>query len=78
MCDLSLFVTVCIAQTDILALSCFSYSSGDPTDASDIAVVLARHWNTIDINRVPEDIERFIQVYPQSQPAWGAVRARYS
>ncbi|KAF8316617.1 hypothetical protein DL93DRAFT_746426 [Clavulina sp. PMI_390] len=51
--------------------------SADPVDATDIVYVLARHWNTIDINRIPEDIERFVQAYPQAADAWSAVRARY-
>lgn len=39
--------------------------------------VLARHWKSIDINRIPEDIERFVQTYPQAAEAWNALRARY-
>lgn len=39
--------------------------------------VLARHWNSIDLNRVPEDIERFVQVYPQAAEAWRLLRSRY-
>jgi len=49
----------------------------DLTDATDIMFVLARHWKCIDINRIPEDIERFVQVYPQAADAWNALRARY-
>jgi hypothetical protein len=47
------------------------------TDATDIAFVLARYWSTIDINRVPEDIERYVVQYPQAQEAWQALQARY-
>jgi hypothetical protein len=54
-----------------------SRSGADPTDATDIIFALAGHWNSIDINRIPEDVERFIQVYPQAADAWNALRARY-
>ena len=52
-------------------------SSAEADDATDIAYVLARHWSRVDINRIPDDLERFVQTYPQSAPAWEALRERY-
>ncbi|KAF8329420.1 uncharacterized protein EI90DRAFT_1391998 [Cantharellus anzutake] len=51
--------------------------SAQAEDATDIAYVLARYWSVIDINRIPDDMERFVQTYPQSAPSWQALQARY-
>jgi len=49
----------------------------DPADATDIIFVLARYWNSVDLNRIPDDIERFVQEFPQAAGPWNALRARY-
>ncbi|KAF9515127.1 hypothetical protein BS47DRAFT_1294320 [Hydnum rufescens UP504] len=51
--------------------------SAQSSDATDIAFVLTSYWSSLDINRIPEDIERFIQQYPQYAASWDALRARY-
>ncbi|KAI0030236.1 hypothetical protein K488DRAFT_79723 [Vararia minispora EC-137] len=51
---------------------------GSERDAQDIAFVISRYWNTIDINRIPEqDMERFVDAVPIAAPAWVALKRRY-
>ncbi|KJA26846.1 hypothetical protein HYPSUDRAFT_132377 [Hypholoma sublateritium FD-334 SS-4] len=51
---------------------------GAERDAQDIAYVLVRFWNRVDINRVPEaDMALFVARNPTAAPAWAAVRRKY-
>ncbi|KZV73938.1 hypothetical protein PENSPDRAFT_674402 [Peniophora sp. CONT] len=52
---------------------------GTERDARDIVFVLNKYWNTLDINRIPEnDMERFVEVVPVADQAWTALKRRYS
>lgn len=52
---------------------------GSERDARDIVFVLNKYWNTLDINRIPEnDMERFVEVVPVAERAWIALKRRYS
>ena len=62
---------------DILLTPSF-VSRGSDRDAHDIAFVLSRYWNTIDINRIPEhDMDRFAEMVTVAAPAWTALKRKY-
>ncbi|EIN09024.1 hypothetical protein PUNSTDRAFT_68258 [Punctularia strigosozonata HHB-11173 SS5] len=47
-------------------------------DASDISFVLARYWNQVDLNRIPEqDMRDFIRVHKDAASAWAAIKRKY-
>jgi len=47
-------------------------------DAEDIAYVISRYWNRIDINRIPEqDMNVFVARNSASQPWWLALKRKY-
>ena len=47
-------------------------------DAQDITWALTQYWQTVDINRIPEqDMERFVLQNPAALPAWTALKNRY-
>ncbi|KAI0316088.1 hypothetical protein OF83DRAFT_291044 [Amylostereum chailletii] len=51
---------------------------GSERDAHDIAFIISRYWNTIDINRIPEqDMDRFAEVVVAAAPAWAALKRKY-
>ncbi|KAJ7199243.1 hypothetical protein GGX14DRAFT_662505 [Mycena pura] len=51
---------------------------GEERDAADIVYMLARYWNRVDINRIPEqDMHIFVSHNTVVGPAWGAVRRKY-
>ncbi|KAH8116050.1 hypothetical protein DFH11DRAFT_1725584 [Phellopilus nigrolimitatus] len=48
-------------------------------DVQDVMWVLGRYWQSIDINRIPEqDMERFVLQHPDAAPAWAAIKDRFS
>ncbi|KAI5121121.1 hypothetical protein M0805_002793 [Coniferiporia weirii] len=48
-------------------------------DAQDILWVLARYWQSVDINRIPEqDMDRFVLQYPGAALAWTAIKGRFN
>ncbi|EJD05507.1 uncharacterized protein FOMMEDRAFT_118610 [Fomitiporia mediterranea MF3/22] len=48
-------------------------------DVQDIIWVLAHYWQSVDINRIPEqDMERFVIQYPSAAVAWTAIKDRFS
>lgn len=48
-------------------------------DAQDIIWVLGRYWQSVDINRIPEqDMDRFVEQYADAAAAWAAIRARFA
>ncbi|KAI0257712.1 hypothetical protein BC834DRAFT_558746 [Gloeopeniophorella convolvens] len=51
---------------------------GSERDAQDIAFIISRYWNTVDINRIPEhDMDRFVEVVGAAAPGWAAIRRKY-
>ncbi|KAI0062702.1 hypothetical protein BV25DRAFT_1915841 [Artomyces pyxidatus] len=51
---------------------------GSERDAQDIAFVMTRYWNSIDINRVPEqDMDRFVESVEAAASGWTAVKRKY-
>lgn len=47
-------------------------------DAEDIAYVISRYWNRVDINRIPEqDMNVFVARNSASQPWWLALKRKY-
>lgn len=49
------------------------------SDVQDIIWVLAHYWQSVDINRIPDqDMERFIAEHPNVAPAWAAIKNRFS
>ncbi|THH10629.1 hypothetical protein EW145_g1210 [Phellinidium pouzarii] len=48
-------------------------------DAQDIMWVLGRYWQSVDINRIPDqDMERFVLQNPDAAVAWSAIKARFN
>ena len=76
--------TVCVPHVFVLDSRPDCYLTirirrGSERDARDIVFVLNRYWNTLDINRIPEnDMERFVELVPVADPAWTALKRRYS
>ncbi|KAF9260584.1 hypothetical protein L218DRAFT_871966 [Marasmius fiardii PR-910] len=51
---------------------------GSPKDAHDIVYTLSRHWNKVDINRIPEaDMNLFVSRNTSASPAWVAIKRKY-
>ncbi|KAG7097683.1 hypothetical protein E1B28_005008 [Marasmius oreades] len=51
---------------------------GSPRDAQDIVYTLSRHWNMVDINRIPEtDMNLFVSRNTSVSPAWFAIKRKY-
>ncbi|KAI0048934.1 hypothetical protein FA95DRAFT_1582030 [Auriscalpium vulgare] len=51
---------------------------GAERDAQDITFIIGRYWNSIDINRIPEqDMERFVESVAAAGPGWTAVKRKY-
>jgi len=51
---------------------------GSDKDGQEIAYVLSRYWDRVDINRIPEqDMRNFIVRNPTVAPAWTAVKRKY-
>ncbi|OCB85028.1 hypothetical protein A7U60_g7985 [Sanghuangporus baumii] len=49
------------------------------SDMQDIIWVLAHYWQSVDINRIPDqDMERFIAEHPNAAPAWTAIKNRFA
>ncbi|KZT24154.1 hypothetical protein NEOLEDRAFT_1135286 [Neolentinus lepideus HHB14362 ss-1] len=47
-------------------------------DAQDICYVVARYWNRVDYNRIPEDdMNNFSKRYPSVAPAWASIKRKY-
>ena len=47
-------------------------------DAEDIMYILARYWNRIDINRIPEqDMNDFVKHYKTVAAPWAELRKKY-
>jgi hypothetical protein len=62
----------------LLIFSAFA-SRGEARDAHDITYALSRHWNRVDINRIPEqDMNAFVVRYPVAAPAWTAIKSKYN
>jgi len=54
------------------------FSRGEERDARDIVYALSRHWNRVDINRIPEqDMTHFVARYSAAAPAWTALKTKY-
>jgi hypothetical protein len=54
------------------------FSGGEERNAMDIIYALSRHWNQVDINRIPEsDMNHFVIRYSAAAPAWTAIRNKY-
>ena len=57
--------------------SCFTSRRADK-DAEDIMYILARYWNRIDINRIPEqDMNDFVKHYKTVATPWAELRKKY-
>lgn len=51
---------------------------GHDPDAEDIMYVLTRHWNHIDINRIPEqDMNVFVGRHRAASTAWTSLKRKY-
>lgn len=47
-------------------------------DAEDIMYILARYWNRIDINRIPEqDMDEFVKHHKTVAAPWAELRKKY-
>ena len=47
-------------------------------DAEDISYALARYWNRIDINRIPElDMHEFVKVHRSAAIPWSELKKKY-
>ncbi|KAF8632054.1 hypothetical protein AX15_002076 [Amanita polypyramis BW_CC] len=47
-------------------------------DAKDIAYVLSRYWNRVDINRIPEhDMNQFVASHSSAASSWVAIQRKY-
>ncbi|PAV20414.1 hypothetical protein PNOK_0304100 [Pyrrhoderma noxium] len=59
-------------------LNAWSLHARDP-DAQDIVWVMTHYWQSVDINRIPEqDMERFVLSQPLAAPAWAAIKDRFA
>jgi hypothetical protein len=39
---------------------------------------MTRYWNSIDINRIPEnDMDRFVEMVGAAAPGWAAIKRKY-
>ncbi|KAL5476897.1 hypothetical protein ACEPAI_3083 [Sanghuangporus weigelae] len=48
------------------------------SDVQDIIWVLAHYWQSVDINRIPDqDMEHFISEHPNAAPAWTAIKNKF-
>ena len=57
----------------------FPSSRGLDSDAQDISYLLSRYWNSVDINRIPEqDMRQFVARNPSAAPAWAAIKRKYA
>jgi len=55
------------------------YRRSQAHDAQDITWALARYWQHVDLNRIPEsDMEKFIAQFPGAAQAWIAIKQRYA
>lgn len=51
---------------------------GTEQDTQDVNWVLTHYWQSVNINRIPEDeMERFVVQYPAVAPAWTAIKERF-
>ncbi|KAJ8087510.1 hypothetical protein PQX77_013136 [Marasmius sp. AFHP31] len=52
--------------------------AGSERDARDIIYALSRHWNRVDINRVPEnDMNLFVTRNKSALQGWSAIKRKY-
>ena len=60
------------------ALDVVITSRGSERDAQDIVFIMTRYWNSIDINRIPEnDMDRFVELVGAAAPGWAAIKRKY-
>ena len=53
-------------------------SRGSEKDGQDIAYVLSRYWDRVDINRIPEqDMKHFVARNTTVASAWVALKRKY-
>ncbi|KAG8785632.1 hypothetical protein FRC15_001005 [Serendipita sp. 397] len=53
-------------------------SRRDSCDAHDMLFILTGYWESIDINRIPEqDMDVYVKQNPEAKSAWKAIKRRY-
>jgi hypothetical protein len=73
-----MYAASAIPLTLKILLKILTSSRGLDVDAQDITYALSRHWNRVDINRIPEqDMNQFVARNTAAAPAWGAVKRKY-
>ena len=53
-------------------------SRGSEGDARDIVFTISRYWNTVDINRIPEqEMNDFVRQHREAAAGWAQLKRKY-